>query len=85
MPDPAAGEGGDRPLAAGLAHLDGPALLEHGQERHAPPGGQLLRYRNGRPITSRRYDGLWARLGRVLPWVRTQQLSMHWIRHIVAA
>ncbi len=56
-------------------------LIEHGQERHAPPGGQLLRYRNGRPITSRRYDGLWARLGRVLPWVRTQQISMHWIRH----
>src|SRR5580692_5015396 len=56
-------------------------LVEHGQERHAPPGGQLLRYRNGRPITSRRYDGLWARIGRVLPWVRTQQISMHWIRH----
>ena len=58
-------------------------LAEHGQERHAPPGGQLLRYRNRRPITSRRYDGLWARIGRVLPWVRTQQISMHWIRHIV--
>ncbi|HEV2255532.1 MAG TPA: site-specific integrase, partial [Streptosporangiaceae bacterium] len=56
-------------------------LAEHGQERGAPPGGQLLRYRNGRPITSRRYDGLWARIGRVLPWVRTQQVSMHWIRH----
>ena len=56
-------------------------LVEHGDERHAPPGGQLLRYRNGRPITSRRYDGLWARIGRVLPWVRTQQISMHWIRH----
>ena len=56
-------------------------LVEHGQERHAPPGGQLLRYRNGRPITSRRYDGLWARIGRVLPWVRTQQISTHWIRH----
>ncbi len=56
-------------------------LVEHGDERHAPPGGQLLRYRNGRPITARRYDGLWARIGRVLPWVRTQQISMHWIRH----
>ena len=42
-------------------------LVEHGQERDAPPGGQLLRYRNARPITSRRYDGLWARIGRVLP------------------
>ena len=56
-------------------------LAEHGQERHAPPGGQLLRYRDGQPITSRRYDGLWARIGRHLPWVRTQQISMHWIRH----
>jgi integrase/recombinase XerC len=60
-------------------------LTEHGQERHAPPGGQLLRYRNGQPITSRRYDGLWTRIGRVLPWARTQQISMHWIRHIVPA
>ena len=45
-------------------------LVAHGQERHVPPGGQLLRYRTGRPITSRRYDGLWARIGRALPWVR---------------
>jgi len=57
------------------------ALVRHGQERHAPPDGKLLRYRNGRPITSRRYDHLWQRLGRHLPWVRTQQISMHWIRH----
>jgi hypothetical protein len=56
-------------------------LVEHGQERHAPPGGQLLRYRDGRPITSRRYDGLWVRIGWVQPWVRTQQISMDWIRH----
>jgi integrase/recombinase XerC len=56
-------------------------LVRHGQERHAPPGGQLLRYADGRPITSRRYDHLWARIGRQLPWVRTQQISTHWIRH----
>ena len=56
-------------------------LIEHGRERHAPPGGQLLRYADGRPITSRRYDHLWTRLGRHLPWVATQQISMHWIRH----
>ena len=51
-------------------------LVEHGDERHAPAVGQLLRYRNGRPITARRYDGPWARIGRVLPWVGTQQISM---------
>src|SRR5689334_21042850 len=56
------------------------ALLGHAAERHAPPDGQLLRYRTGR-ITYRRYDHLWDRLGRYLPWVRAQQISMHWIRH----
>jgi len=57
------------------------ALLGHAGERHAPADGQLLRYRNGRRITYRRYDHLWERLGRDLPWVRAQQISMHWIRH----
>jgi integrase/recombinase XerC len=45
--------------------------------------GQLLRYRNRRPITYRRYDGLWQRLGRELPWVATQGISAHWLRHTV--
>ena len=57
------------------------ALLGHAGERHAPQDGQLLRYRNGRRITYRRYDHLWERLGRSLRWVRAQQISMHWIRH----
>jgi site-specific recombinase XerC len=56
-------------------------LLRHAGERHAPPDGQLLRYRDGHQITERRYDGLWVRLGRELPWVRTQGISTHWIRH----
>jgi len=56
-------------------------LIQHGQQRHAPPDGQLLRYADRRPITSRRYDHLWTRLGRHLPWVRTQRVSTHWIRH----
>jgi integrase len=57
------------------------ALARHAEERHAPPDGQLLRYRDGRPITERRYDGLWVRIGRELPWVRIQNVSTHWIRH----
>jgi integrase/recombinase XerC len=56
-------------------------LVQHGQQRHAPPGGQLLRYASGQPITSRRYDHLWTRIGKQLPWAATQQISMHWIRH----
>ncbi|KAA2261518.1 site-specific integrase [Solihabitans fulvus] len=56
-------------------------LVIHAEERGSRPGEQLLRYRNGRPITARRYDHLWARLGKHLPWVATQQISTHWLRH----
>jgi integrase/recombinase XerC len=56
-------------------------LIQHARDRHAPKDGQLLRYANGRPITSRRYDHLWTRIGIQLPWVRTQQISTRWIRH----
>jgi hypothetical protein len=37
------------------------APARHAEERHAPPDGRLLRYTNGRPVTYRRYDGLWVR------------------------
>jgi len=56
-------------------------LEQHGQQRHAPRDGQLLRYTSGQPITSRRYDHLWTRIGKHLPWVATQQISTHRIRH----
>ena len=59
-----------------MAHLQ-----QHARDRHAPQDGQLLRYMTGKPITSRRYDHLWARIGSHLPWVATQQISTHWIRH----
>ncbi|MFI7026825.1 tyrosine-type recombinase/integrase [Micromonospora sp. NPDC049900] len=62
-----------------------PTLMRHLQrhvtDRHAPPAGQLLRYRDGRPITRRRYDHLWVRIGEHLPWVYVQQISTHWLRH----
>ncbi|GGM86414.1 tyrosine-type recombinase/integrase [Dactylosporangium sucinum] len=57
-------------------------LVLHGEERGAHDERcQLLRYRNGQAITGRRYDHLWQRLGKHLPWVATQQISTHWIRH----
>jgi integrase/recombinase XerC len=57
-------------------------LLAHGEDRGGlTPGRPLLRYANGKPITARRYDYLWRRLGHHLPWVATQQVSTHWIRH----
>lgn len=63
-----------------------PTLMNHLREHAAQRGadtdaGPLLRYRNGTPITHRRYDHLWHRLGQHLPWVATQQISTHWLRH----
>ena len=56
-------------------------LLRHAKERGAAPDGRLLRYRNGKQITHRRYDHLWARIGKHLPWVAAQGISTHWLRH----
>lgn len=57
-------------------------LHDHARTRGAAlPTDQLLRYRNGRPITSRRYDHLWKRIGEQLPWVAAQGISTHWLRH----
>jgi integrase len=56
-------------------------LRQHAETRNAPRNEQLLRYANGAPITTRRYDHLWVRIGRELPWVATQQISIHWLRH----
>jgi site-specific recombinase XerD len=56
-------------------------LRRHADERHTVRHDQLLRYAAGRPITRRRYDHLWTRLGDQLPWVATQQISTHWLRH----
>jgi integrase/recombinase XerC len=55
-------------------------LIAHWDERgdgdpHST--GQPLHYRNRRPITYRRDDGLWERLGRHLPWVATQGITAH--------
>ncbi|MCX4097937.1 tyrosine-type recombinase/integrase [Nocardia sp. alder85J] len=58
------------------------ALLQHHHERgRNDPEQPLLRYRNGRPLTGRRYDSLWTRIGTHLPWVATQQITAHWLRH----
>ena len=59
-------------------------LLAHGESRGGLGNGQrLLRYANGRPITKKRYEYLWRRLGEQLAWVDTLQVSMYWIRHTI--
>jgi integrase len=57
------------------------ALARHAEDRNAPADGGLLRYQDGRQITERRYDQLWVRIGRELPWFRNQGISTHWLRH----
>jgi integrase/recombinase XerC len=56
-------------------------LLHHVHQRGAPPDEQLLRYLTGGPVGRRRYDGLFVRIGRTLPWVTAQGVSAHWLRH----
>ncbi|MBN1174455.1 MAG: site-specific integrase [Micromonosporaceae bacterium] len=63
-----------------------PTLMRHLRQHTRRRGdnldtGQLLRYRDGRPVTRRRYDHLWQRVGEHLPWVATAQISTHWLRH----
>ncbi|GIM96855.1 tyrosine-type recombinase/integrase [Paractinoplanes toevensis] len=57
------------------------ALLRHIDQRPAAPTDPVFRYRSGKPITRRRYDYIWTRIGKELPWVAIQQISAHWIRH----
>ena len=57
-------------------------LAEHAHIRGAVlPTDALLRYRTGKPLTSRRYDHLWHRIGQHLPWVAAHGISTHWLRH----
>ncbi|GAA2624061.1 hypothetical protein GCM10010399_64280 [Dactylosporangium fulvum] len=57
-------------------------LTEHAHLRGAVlPTDALLRYRNGTPLTSRRHDHLWHRIGQHLPWVAAHGISTHWLRH----
>jgi integrase len=57
-------------------------LTRHERNRHAvEPHQQLLRYASGEPITTRRYDHLWNRVGQHLPWAHSMQVTTHWLRY----
>jgi integrase len=58
------------------------ALDVHARIRGAhEPADTLLRYSNRRPLNARRYDVLWGRVRRALPWVDKLGVSTHWLRH----
>lgn len=57
-------------------------LQEHAYLRGArDPDSDVLRYHNGRPLSARRYDNLWNRIGEYVPTVRSQGVTTHWLRH----
>jgi hypothetical protein len=65
-----------QPVTPALAYC----LVDHAPARGAIlPTDPLLRYRQGHPLPSRRYDHLWKRLGE-RPLVTTQGISTHWLR-----
>src|SRR5205823_4333425 len=49
--------------------------------RGALADGPLFRYGNGRPIGQRRYNYIWRRVGKHLPWAAAQGVTAHWLRH----
>lgn len=57
-------------------------LQEHAHLRgEGDPDSGVLRYHNGRPLSARRYDNLWNRIGEYVPTVRSQGVTTHWLRH----
>lgn len=56
-------------------------LLErrHAARAHGDPS--VLRRRDGRPVTARDYDRLFARARSLLPWARRTPVSAHVLRH----
>ncbi|MBF6340904.1 site-specific integrase [Nocardia abscessus] len=42
---------------------------------------RLFRYKNGDPISERRFHIMWRQIGEQLPWVKQQGITCHWLRH----
>ncbi|MBF6497407.1 tyrosine-type recombinase/integrase [Nocardia cyriacigeorgica] len=67
-------------------HPISPTLMDHLTQHIERRGGfdstpRVLRYRNGSPISRRRYDTLSNRIRRNLPWAEALGVTAHWIRH----
>lgn len=58
------------------------ALVAHAHARGVrSPNSKLFRFYNGNPLSARRYDYLWARIGEYIDTVSTQGITTHWLRH----
>lgn len=56
------------------------ALRAHHAQR-APDCDRIFHYSDGTCLTERRFDSIFRRAGRELPWVRTLGVSLHWLRY----
>lgn len=56
------------------------ALQLHADDR-APRCEGVFHYADGRCLTERRFDTIFHRVGRVLPWASSLGVSLHWIRY----
>ena len=81
VPDPAPGEGRDVPLAAGLPHPDGRRWCSTPRNGTPRRTGGCCATGTGARSPTAGTTSLWVRIGRELPWVRTQGISTHWLRH----
>lgn len=56
------------------------ALHAH-QASRAPGCDRVFHYADGTCLTDRRFDSIFLRAGRELPWVRSLGVSLHWLRY----
>lgn len=56
------------------------ALLAHAAQR-AGPCESVFHYADGNCLTNRRFDTIFARVGRRLPWAQSLGVSLHWLRY----
>lgn len=56
------------------------ALRSHVAGR-APNCSRVFHYLDGRCLTDRRFDTIFKRVDRVLPWAKSLGVSLHWIRY----
>lgn len=56
------------------------ALHAHSANRY-PGADTVFRYPNGSPLTDRRFDTIFGRVGQTLPWAKSLGVSLHWIRY----
>ncbi len=57
------------------------ALRAHSEARPSNGVDTVFRYRDGQPLTDRRFDTIFRRLGDHLPWAKSLGVSLHWIRY----